>query len=408
MAPHEPLPDITAPDIDRCFQTHVFEKTFSAAGCIASVGETIYHRQIYGTLHQPPPLAKVRPGVLFDLSSLTVPLATGLAALYLVSRSRLDLGAPLTRTLPQFRGVAHFEDVTVDMLLDHTSGLPGRRALWEAVAEHDAKVPKHQQLMGTPQGITFAKERVAALRLQNDPGTVCEVSELNGLVLGWVIEEATGKPLDEFLLREIYRPLGLHEDLFFVRHPDKRAMVQLRRRSFAATAQCDWRDRLIQGEVNDRNAWALGGVCGHAGLFGTVDGVWRLVSKLWASYKGESRDFLGGTVRRFWTRSRRLRGLTRALAWDTPPAHGSPAGKRFSRNAVGALGEHGGSIWIDLSTDVIGVVLTNHAHPTLDEKDEAIAKFRPRVFELIAKEGETIGDKDRVTGAAAFYRGPGS
>lgn len=403
--PRAALPDVTAPDIDRCVQKYIYEKTFSAAACIGSVGDKIFHRNTYGTLRQPPPLRRATPGLLFDLASLTKPLATGLAALHLVSRSRIDLGAPLSKTIPELRD-EKFDKITIDMLLDHTAGFPASRDYWERIAEHDARAHKSEAKMGTPEAVEMIKEAVAETRLEYEPGTKSVYSDMSFMVLGWIIEQITGKPLDEFLLREIYRPMGLHDELFFIRYTDQRVMGRLHKQSFAATEECSWRDKLIQGEVHDRNAWAMGGVAGHAGLFGTVDAVWRLCSILLASYKGEDRAFLAGTVRRFWSRSRRVRGTTQALAWDTPTANQSSAGKRYSRTAIGHLGFTGCSIWIDLSTDIIGVVLANSAHPTPDGKEESMKQFRPRMYDLIAKEGESIApDPDRPVGSAAFFKG---
>lgn len=393
---------MAAPDIDRCSGKYLFDKTFSAVASIGSVGDRVFHRSVLGTLHQPPPLRKAEPGTLFDLASLTKPLATGLATLYLVSTSRMDMGAPLSKTIPELRD-PKFDKINVDMLLDHTSGFPASRSFWEDVVAHDAKVHKTQSIMGKPKAVELIKQRVAETTLEYEPGTKCVYSDIGFMVLGWVIEQVVGKPLDVFLQREIYQPLGIDDELFFIRLDDHRARQRLVKRKIAATEQCAWRDKLLQGEVHDPNAWALGGVAGHAGLFGTVEAVWRLCRHLWGSFKGAERTFLSGTVRRFWTRSRRVRGMTQALAWDTPTTNDSSAGKRYSRNAVGHLGFTGGSIWIDLSSDVIGVVLTNSAHPTPDGKEDAMKGFRPRMYDLIAKEGEALGpDPGRPTGAAAF------
>lgn len=395
------LPDVRKPDIDRCVQKPVYEKTFSAASVLASVGGEVYHRAFYGSAVQPPPLRKIGHDALFDLASLTKPLATGLAALYLASRSRIDLGAPLSSTLPEFRD-KRFDKITLDMLLDHSSGFPRSRSYWERVADHDAKVPSSQAMMGKPDAVQFIKEEVAKTTLEADPGTQEIYSDIGFMVLGWVIEGIVGKPLNVFLEREIYRPLGLHEDLFFIPLEDTRFRQRLGRRTFVATEECPWRDRLLQGEVHDRNAYALGGLAGHAGLFGTGDAVWRLVHTLWACANGEDRTFLSGTVRRFWTRSKRIRNTTRALAWDTPSTNDSMAGKRFSRNAIGHLSNTGCSIWVDMSSNIIGVVLANSPHPSPENKDEAMKAFRPRVYELIAKEGESLDGPQGARGSAAF------
>ncbi|MEZ4271198.1 MAG: serine hydrolase [Myxococcota bacterium] len=402
------LPDVCVADIDRCVNSHIFDKTFSAAACVASIGSRVFHRKVYGSPVHPPPLRRISHDTVFDLASLTKPLATGLAALHLVSRSRMDLGAPLSKTIPEFRA-PRFDNITLDMLLEHTAGFPSTRKFWHDIAEHDARVAKADRLMGTAKAAQFVKELVSDVTIEYEPGTKVVYSDVGFMALGWVIEGIVGMPLDVYLQREIYRPLGLADDLFFVRLDDARARARLKRRVFAATEQCPWREKLLQGEVHDPCAWAMGGVAGHAGLFGTADAVWRLLKTLLACYLGEDRTFLGGTVRRFWTRSKRLRQTTRTLGWDTPTTNDSSVGKRYSRNAVGHLGYTGTSIWIDLSSDVIGVLLTNAVHPTLEGKQEVMKKFRPRIYEFIAKEAESLpAQGDKKTGAAAFYSPTGA
>ena len=401
------LPEVYCPEIDRCIGKGIYEKTFSAAACVASVGYDIFHRKTYGCPISPPPLSKLPHDTLFDLASLTKPLGSGLAALVLASTSRLDLGAPMSRTLKEFKADPRWEQVTIDMLLDHTSGLPASRSYWDRIREMEQKRHPHEPSLGTERCVPLFKKFLAEELFETPPGTRAVYSDLGFMALGWIVEGIVGQPLDVWLMKEVYRPLGIHEDLFFIRLEDARVRQRLSRRVFAATEEGGWRDKLLQGEVHDPNAWAMGGVAGHAGLFGTVDAVWKLVATLWGSFKGEDRHFLAGTLRRFWTRSKRLRDTTWALGWDTPSANEPMAGKRFSRSSVGHLGFTGCSIWIDLSTDIIGVVLTNSAHPSPEGKQEAMRAFRPRVYEHIGKEGETIlEDGDRKTGAAAFYSGP--
>lgn len=404
MRPQEQveLPQVQVPDIDRCIQTFIAEKHCSAAACIASVGGRVFHRAVYGCAVAPPPVRKIGLDTIFDLGQLTQPLATGLAALVLASRGRIDLGASLATTIPDLRDT-RFASMTLDMLLDHTSGFPPARDFFDDIANEEAKLRPELKTMATRKSAPKMRKLIAETRLEADPGTKVVISDTGFMILGWVLENLVQMPLDQFISREIYRDLGLDKDLFFVRQDEPAPKVGPRR-VFAATAQNDWRDKPLQGEVFDGNAWALGGVAGHAGLFGTADGVWRLTHALWESYAGQGRQFLAGPVRRFWTRSKRVRGNTRALAWDTPPAHNASSGKRFSLNSIGAVSVGGCSIWVDLATDIIGIVLTNAAHPTLDGKEEPLAKFRPRLYELIAKHGEALPpDPKKMTGAAAFY-----
>ncbi len=399
------LPEPRVPDIDRCVQTGVAEKTFSAAAVIASVGERIFHRAVYGSLAEPPPLRKPGFDALFDLASLTKPLGTGLAALKLSSQGRLDLNASVNKTIPELKD-NRFAGISIDMLLDHTSGLPATRSFYEEVLAHDHK-PGADQVAGTRKAVPLVRELFKGVRLEAEPGTKVVYSDLGFMALAWIIEGAVGRPLDTYLSQEIYRELGLSDDLFFVRIDDEQKRARLRMRSFVAGENCPWRHKLVTGEVHDPNAWVLGGVAGHAGLFGTVDAVWKLLRTLWLCFRGESNTFLSGAVRRFWTRSRRIAQTTRTLAWDTPSAHGSMAGKRFSLSSVGHLAHTGCSVWIDLATDTMGVLLSNAHHPTRAGKDEALAKLRPRLYDLIAKHGEALpADPKRKQGSAAFYSGP--
>ncbi|MEO1482370.1 MAG: serine hydrolase [Myxococcota bacterium] len=402
------LPDASEPDIDRCINRGIHDKTFSAGACTASVGKKVFHRSALGSPVQPPPLRRIDKSALFDLASLTKPLGSGLAALWLSSRSQLDLGASITKTLPEFRHHKAFEDVTVDMLLDHTAGFAATKSYWKTLRERDLRIHPNDRIVGTQKCKPAMLELVLDTPLENRPGTKTVYSDIGYMVLGWIVEHVVGKPLDVWLHREIYRPLGLENELFFVRLDDARARQRLARRPFIATEECLWREKLLQGEVHDPNAWALGGVAGHAGLFGTADAVWALAHKLLECLNGEDRFFLSGAVRRFWTRSRRVPNTTRTMGWDTPTANLSMSGKRFSKSSVGHLGFTGTSLWIDTSTGVIGVVLTNAAHPTPDGKKEAMEKFRPRVYDLIAKYGESQpDDPQKPTGSQAFYSGPG-
>jgi len=406
QAEKDTLPEVTVADIDRVIQTAIYEKACSAVACIAAVGGQVFHRGVYGSPTTPPPLRRLGYDTLFDLGSLTQPFGTGLAALHLVSRNRLDLNASLNKTIAELKD-ARFAAATLDMLLEHTSGLPAMRSYWQDLRDAESKLPVAGRTLGTAKATAAIRKMLGETRLEHEPGQRVEVSDVGFLALGFIIEALVGKPLDVFLEREIYRPLGLADDLFFVRHDDLRVRQRLMRRVFAATEECTWRERLLQGEVADANAWALGGVAGHAGLFGTVDAIWKLTEMLWTSFRGEDRSFLGGTVRRFWTRSKRLRDTTRTLAWDTPSAIAPTVGKRFSSASVGFSSATSGAVWIDLSTDVIGVVLMNGAHPSPEGKDEAMAKFLPRVFDFIAKHGESLPrDAKHPTGARAFYDGP--
>ncbi|MGH7961648.1 MAG: serine hydrolase, partial [Candidatus Binatia bacterium] len=177
--------------------------------------------------------------------------------------------------------------------------------------------------------------------------------------------------------------LGLQTTAFVDLEMMRRRKLQPVPEMFAPTEQCPWRKRLLCGEVHDDNAYAMGGVAGHAGLFSTVDDVNQLVSCLLACYRGESTWLPSALVREFWTRDDRVPGSTWALGWDTPSPHGSSAGEFFSPHSIGHLGFTGASLWIDLDRQVQVIVLSNRVHPRRD--NEKIKAFRPVLHDAIMR-----------------------
>jgi CubicO group peptidase (beta-lactamase class C family) len=144
---------------------------------------------------------------------------------------------------------------------------------------------------------------------------------------------------------------------------------------------------VLCGEVHDDNAYAMGGVVGHAGLFANALEVDALASRLRACYRGEDDFVAPEIVREFWTRDATVPGSTWALGWDTPAAIGSSAGTRMSPQTVGHLGFTGTSLWIDLERDAQITLLTNRVHPRRD--NERIREVRPRVYDAAMEGLET-------------------
>jgi CubicO group peptidase (beta-lactamase class C family) len=154
---------------------------------------------------------------------------------------------------------------------------------------------------------------------------------------------------------------------------------------FAATEDCPWRKKLLQGEVHDDNAWTLGGYSGHAGLFSTAEEIYVMANMLREHYLSKRKDFLKTeTVREFFTRQDIVKGNDWALGWDTRALEGSSAGKYFSRDSVGHTGFTGTSIWMDLERDVIAILLSNRVHPKRD--NDKIKQFRPVFHDAVMEE----------------------
>lgn len=336
-------------------------------------GET-RHLSAHGQRSLRPPLGPVRPDTVFDLASLTKILCTTSLCMLDVQAGRLELEAPVRRYLPAFTGGGR-ERITVRMLLDHSSGLAAWRAYYQEIA-----AAGRGAMLASPQGKHALQRMLFAEAPEAEPGRRALYSDLNFLLLQAILEGLGRAPLDVRFACEVARPLGISE-LFFVDlvRPGARARA-LRRHAFAATEACPWRLRTLIAEVHDDNAWVMGGVAGHAGLFGTAAGVATLAREWIAAWHGGGRLFSREMVRRFCARSR-LAGSTRALGFDTPSPENSQAGSRMPRSAVGHLGFTGNSLWLAPERALCVVLLSNRVHPT--RENEKIKKFRPALHDAI-------------------------
>lgn len=266
---------------------------------------------------------------LFDLASLTKVVATTPAAMVLVGRGQLDLEAPVQRYLPEFRGRGK-EQVLVRHLLEHTSGL---RSFID--------MPR---LTRDP---AEARRIVLEDSLRRAPGTRVEYSDLNAILLGWVIERVTGQSLDAFVRSDVHEPLGMMSTLY---RPPRALRPRIMPVGF-------WRGTVIQGELHDQNAVLLGGVTGHAGLYSTGMDLARYAQAILnGGVSGQRRVFREPVVDLFTDRGRG----NRALGWEARDTTSiDNTGALLTPAAVGHGGFTGTSIWIDPQLDVFIIVLTN-------------------------------------------------
>jgi CubicO group peptidase (beta-lactamase class C family) len=271
---------------------------------------------------------------LWDLASLTMVVATTTAAALLVERGRLDLDAPVTAYLPGFSGGGR-PAVTVRMLLDHTSGLPPYVPLFRAGSRR------------------AAVDSVFAVPLDFVPGDTSRYSDLNAILLGFIVEAVAGEPLDRFTQREIFAPIGMHQTLF-------RPADSLRPRIVPARAD---RGRPTPGLLSDQNAVALGGVAGHAGLYSTGLDLARF-AQMWltAGVIPDGPLLELATVHTFLGHG--PRAGSRLLGWDSPDSvmvQPSVFGTLSTRTAFGHTGWTGTLLWMDPARDLFVVFLTNRS-----------------------------------------------
>jgi CubicO group peptidase (beta-lactamase class C family) len=363
-------------------------------GAVLSVrlrGRPVYHRA-FGCSAILPRREPAGPDTLYDLASLTKPLATATAALCLLQEKRLDLDDPLDAILPELQGTA-IGRATVFHLLNHSSGLPAWRPLYERVAEQDRTQPG---FLGSEAAKTMVLRLIRDEPLLTPSGTRTLYSDLGFMLLGFAVERLAGCSLAAYCGERIYDPIGAGPLFFIGRHGvpiggAKGRPADLTR--VAPTEEDDWRGRMLRAEVHDENAYALGGVSGHAGLFGTAEAV-LAVSGCWlAGYLGRESVLRPEWVRRFVSRQEQTAGSSWGLGWDTPSAPSS-SGRRFSSASFGHLGYTGTSLWIDPGAELEVALLTNRVHPT--RKNEKIREFRPLIHDLIYQECVGKGQQGSV------------
>jgi CubicO group peptidase (beta-lactamase class C family) len=258
---------------------------------------------------------------VYDLASLTKVVATTSLALLAVSEGKLKLDAPVQRYLPAFQGAGKAA-VTVRHLLTHSSGLRADAPLWRLTPNADS-----------------ALGFVNALPLDSAPGKRMVYSDMGAIVLGEVIARAYGDQLDRLAERRLFRPLGMRSTRF---RPPESWLPRIAPTEYDTA----WRKRIVRGEVHDEKAAWLGGVAGHAGLFGSaVDllafGEWLLQTGRWDDGKtGRGVKRLPSVLREFTRRQNIVPGSSRALGWDTPDT-GNSAGARLAPSSFGHTGSRG-------------------------------------------------------------------
>ncbi len=349
--------------VDRAIDKAIADANIPGAVVLARMpheGEEIEYASARGLAVARPERLPMTRNTLFDLASLTKPLATTSAILLLVHDGVLSLDDPVAKVLPSF-GERDKEAVTLRHLLGHSSGLKPWRGFHEPLLQKERRTG--ETLLGTPKGREWILDRVIRSALVHETGEAAVYGDLNFIVLGAVVEAVSQRSLDDFCQERIFGPLGMEDTRFLpVPRDTVDADVALLRRRIAATEDCPWRRRIVWGEVHDPNASAMGGVAGHAGLFSTVDDVMRFGQTFLDAWHGRSDVLPQDTVRLFSTRQQLPDDSDWALGWDTPTAGGSSSGQYFSENSVGHLGFTGTSLWIDFEREAIVVLLTNRVH----------------------------------------------
>ena len=347
--------------VDRALDKAIEKAEIPGAVVLARMprdGEVIEHASVRGLAVTRPERIPMARETIFDLASLTKPIATTTAVLWLVHDGAVSLDDPVAKHLPAF-GERDKEAVTVRHLLTHSSGLKPWRAFHEALIERERKTG--DRLVGTPEAREPVIDRICRSGLVHEPGAAAVYGDLDFIALGALVEAVTRQRLDEFCAERVFRPLGLEQTAFLPLAEGGGPPPALRQR-IAATENCPWRKYIVWGEVHDPNAFAMGGVAGHAGLFAPADDVLRFAQTVLDVWHGRSDALPRDLLREFLTRQHLPESSGWTLGWDTPTRGSSSSGRHFSDASVGHLGFTGTSLWIDLEAEAIVVMLTNRVH----------------------------------------------
>ena len=333
----------------------ITERAFPAAVIEVGTAGQILWRQAFGTLTFDIDAAPASDDTIFDLASLTKVIATTPIVMQQVERGVLALEDPVSGHIAEWRSDDR-ADVTLRDLLAHCSGLP----VWR---------PFFRELKGRHA----YEAAIAAEPLDYAPRAQSVYSDLDFILLGFIVDGRV--PLAErFAL--MLSQMEIVEEIQF-------APPSLWRARIAPTEEDPWRGRLLVGEVHDENAAVLGGIAGHAGLFGTAAAVGSYARHLLQVLDGRAGVFRRATLEEFVTKRADIPGSSRALGWDTMLPTSS-CGTLMSGRAFGHTGFTGTSLWIDPEKDVYVTLLTNRVHPT--RANEAIKHVRPAVHDAVVRE----------------------
>lgn len=370
---HNPRPAAAYEDQDKLFSAAfgvirdaIAARSFPGASVAVTYRGDLVALRGFGRFTYGKDSTQVSDQTIYDLASLTKVLASTPMAMILFERGELDLRANPVDLLPEFdTGDTRRKEITLRMLLAHSSGLPAYERLFERAKTRDDLI-----------------RLAATIPLAREPMAEAEYSDVGFILLGEILAKLAGESLESFCKHEIYEPLEMESVSF-------RPAEDVRDRIPPTVKDEKFRKKIVQGEVHDENAWVMDGVSGHAGLFGTAYDVALFALCM---LRMGSPILKPQTVSRFTQREEAPQGTSRALGWDTP-SQPSQSGKFFSQRSFGHLGYTGTSLWCDPTRQLSVTLLTNRVWP--DCSSQAIKEVRPRFHDAIveALEGSHVEEQ---------------
>jgi serine-type D-Ala-D-Ala carboxypeptidase len=336
----------------------------------------IYRSAHFGVRRWLPSEQPLSDDTIFDLASVTKIFGTSSMIADLVERGKLKWD---TRVSDILKGYA-FKEIRVRHLLSHTAGFIAWRPLWEELNV------KFQPQFISEISVEARQSAMREIVLKIAPEVPVETRELYSdisfLLLGFVIEELTGLPLDRAITELLWRPMGI-ERAYYRHVTTKAGLASDLNSAVAATEDSEWRGGILQGQVHDDNTWAMGGYAGHAGAFSDARDLLFFAKRLFEGhFSFKIRD-------QMWTPVDWPQGCTRTLGWDTPSAENSMVGTKMSRRSVGHWGYTGTSLWFDPEREIAVVLLSNRVHPS--RENMLIKELRPKFHDALIEDLTQLG-----------------
>ena len=338
-------------------QTAVRDSVFPGAILLVARNGLIVMDEAFGKMGYNDFNHSMPRNAIFDMASVTKCVATTTACMLLYERGLLDLNAPVQKYLPEFVGAGK-EKITIRHLLTHSSGLMAYRRYF---LEFHVPGEIVKTILNEP--------------LENPVGAKTVYSDLGIILMGKIIEKLSGQPLDIFCREQIFTPLKMRETFY---NPPPQFLARIPPTEFDS-----WRGRMVHGQVHDENAFALGGVSGHAGLFSTARDLATFLFMLLNNgvYDG-GRLLKPETIALFTSRQNVVAGSSRGLGWDIADGKNS-AGSMMSARAFGHTGFTGTSLWTDPEKNMFVILLSNRVHPT--RNNQKLLPFRAKLHNAVMK-----------------------
>ena len=348
-------------DIDRAVAEQLELKKLP--GCVVLIGRhgKVVHRQAYGYRRLEPSKEEMTLDTVFDMASLTKPIATSTSIMQLVSEGKLRLRDKVSDYFPEF-GANGKEDITVKQLLLHSAGLIPDTAVSDYV-----------------DGWGPAYEKICQLEPMTPPGETFKYSDVGFQMLGVLVEKVSGQPVDEYSAEHIFKPLGMTETMYTPPQSLKDRAVTTEKE------EGEW----LRGVVHDPRTRLCGGVAGHAGLFSTADDLSLYANALLTG----GMPVVSSTTLKLWTRPVNIDGNIRCLGWDMNSVYSRNRGETMSDSAFGHGGFTGTAMWIDPELDLFVIFLSNRVHPNGKGEINNLAGRIGTIVSSACHDGPTVAEK---------------